>query len=346
MDKESTPKDEEIELGSLFIIIGKGFSNLFRFIQNIFRQIYHLFITLLLFLKRNAVKLIIAAIVGGVIGAFFELKKDVVYGADMLVYPNFKSTRQLYSDINYYNDLVKQKDTVALAETFHISKEDAAALKKFEIYPIKNNNDILNSYNELVLSDTLVAKNYSFNEFKNEFTQYDYKVHNIHVIAKKNNVFSKLDKPIISSVVENKYFNTIKSLFNANLNLTDSLLRKNLHQIDSLRKVYMKVLLEEAKKNNSGTNIDLGSTKKTVKELELFKTNREISRELKDISESKSKKTEVLNVISKFQPIGYKIKGFNHNYIFLFAISGVIIVLLFLMVKHLNNYLNNYKNSL
>lgn len=70
MAKESQPK-EDIELGSLFIIIGKGFSNLFNFIAKVFKGVYHLLILLLLFIKTNIVKLLIAAVVGGIIGTFF-----------------------------------------------------------------------------------------------------------------------------------------------------------------------------------------------------------------------------------------------------------------------------------
>ncbi|WP_347172996.1 hypothetical protein [Polaribacter uvawellassae] len=343
MAKESQPK-EEIELGSLFIIIGKGFSNLFNFIATVFKGIYHLVILLLLFVKTNLIKLVLAAVIGGVIGTFFQLKKAPTFGADMQVQPNFKSTRQLYNNVNYYNDLVKQKDTITLAKTFNLSAEIAAKLKKFEIYPIKNGNDLLTSYDDLILSvDTLTAKSYSFDVFKNTFTDYDYRIHNIHVIATQNNVFSKLDEVIISSVVNNKFYNKVKRLTNENLNRTDSLLRQNLTQIDSLRRVYMTVLVEESKKENTGTSIDLGGTKTTTKELELFETNRRINKDLKDISEDKSEKSEVLNVISNFQPIGYEIKGIDKNYGVQIALLGVVLMVLFLLLKQLNVYLNNYK---
>ncbi|MFT5762485.1 MAG: hypothetical protein ACI8WA_001615 [Polaribacter sp.] len=343
MAKELQPK-EDIELGSLFIIIGKGFSNIFNFIATIFKGIYHLLILLLLFIKTNLVKLALAAIIGGVVGTFFELKKAPTYGADLQVQPNFKSTRQLYNNVNYYNDLVKQKDTIILAKTFNLSTEIAAKLKIFQIYPIKNGNDLLTSYDDLILSvDTLTAKSYSFDAFKNTFTDYDYRIHNIHVIATQNNVFSKLDEVIISSVVNNRFFNKVKRLTNENLNRTDSLLRENLTQIDSLRKVYMTVMIEEAKKINSGTSIDLGGEKRTTKELELFETNRKINKDLKEISEDKSEKSEVLNVISNFQPIGYEIKGIDKNYGVQLALLGIVLMVFFLFLKQVNNYLNNYK---
>lgn len=343
MSKESN-KNEEIELGSLFIIIGKGFSNLFNFIGGILKSIFHFLILILLFVKDNLIKLAIAAVLGAIIGTFFEIKKEPTYGADLQVQPNFKSTRQLYNNVNYYNDLVKQKDTVSLAKAFNISVNEASSLKKFIIYPVKNGNDLLTSYDDLILSvDTLTAKSYSFTAFKNTFTDFDYKVHNIHVVATKNNVFSKLDDVIIASIVDNKFFNKVKQLTNENLNRTDSILKQNLTQLDSLRRVYMSVLLEEAKKQNSGTSIDLGGSKKTTKELELFETNRRINEDLRLITKDRTEKSEVLNVISNFQPIGYEIKGIDKNYGVLTAILGIGLMILFLILKRLNNYLNDYK---
>lgn len=344
MAKENQTKEEEVELGSLFILIGKGIAKLFNFIGKIVKGVFHFFILILLFVKNNFAKLAIAFAIGAVTGTFIEFKKVVTYGADLQVQPNFKSSRQLYNNVNYYNDLVKQKDTISLAKTFDISVKEAASLKKFEIFPVKNGNDLLTSYDELILSvDTLTAKSYSFENFKTTFTNYDYKIHNIHVVATKNNVFSKLDRVIISSVVDNQFFNKVKVLTNENLNRTDSLLRENLSQLDTLRKVYMKVLLEESKKQATGTSIDLGGEKKTTKELELFETNRKINSDLKEIAKDRSEKSEVLNVISNFQPIGYEIKGISKNYGVLASVLALTLMVLFLLLRQLNNYLNNYK---
>jgi len=344
MSTENNTKDDEVELGSLFIIIGKGFSNLFNFIGNIFKGIYHFLILILLFIKEHTRKLLLSIVIGAVLGTVIELNKDTTFGADLQVQPNFKSTRQLYNNINYYNDLVEQKNTDLLAEVFGISSEDASSLKKFKVFPIKNGNDFLTAYDELILSvDTLTAKSYSFSLFKNTFTKYDYKVHNIHVIATKNDVFPKLDAIIISSIVENKYFNKVKTLINENLNRTDSLLRENIVQIDTLRKVYMKVLLEEAKKLSTGTTIDLGGEKRATKELELFETNRKINKDLKEISEDKAEKSEVVNVISNFQHVGYELKGVQENYGFIGGALGAALMILFLLLAQLNVYLDNYK---
>ena len=343
-NQQQTNNEEEVDLGSLFVIIGKGFAKFFNFIGSIFKGIFDFIITMLIFLKENAVKIGVAAILGAIIGFFLEKSTPDRYGSDLLVEPNFKSTLQLYNNVQFYNDLVKQKDTLGLANTFNLSKEYAASLKKFTIEPIINENDIINSYNDFVLKvDTTTVKSYTFDDFKSSFSNLDYKIHKIQVISEKNDVFNKLDDVIISSVVNNNYFKRIKELTNENLNRTDSVYRENLAQIDSLRKVYMQVMIEEAKKQTSGTSIDLGGEKRTTKELELFETNRKINSDLKYLASEKSEKYEVINVISNFQPIGYEIKGITKNYIFQLALLFSGLTILFLLFVKLNKFLDNYK---
>ena len=346
MSTDQKNNEEEVDLGSLFVIIGKGFSKFFKFIGKILTSVFHFIIEILLFLKKHMVKLAIAALIGGIVGGVLEYKKGDRYASDLILQPNFNSARQLYNNINYYDDLVKQKDTVLLAKIFDISLSDASSLKDFEIQPIKSENDVLSNYDKLILSvDTLTVKSYSYSQFKSMFTDYDYKFHKVTVEAKKKEVFSNLDNVIISSIVENDFFDKLKNLTNENLNRTDSLLRKNLVQLDSLNKVYMKVMLDEAKKESNGTNIDLGGGNSVTKELELFESTRRINKDLKEISEDKSEKTEVINVISNFQPVGYQVNEIRKNNTFRFALFGVGLMIFLLLFKMLNGYLENYKRS-
>lgn len=336
--------EEEVDLGSLFIIIGRGFSKFFNFIGSIFKGLFHFFILVLIFLKENIVKIGIVALIGLIAGIILEVKTPSRYASELLLEPNFKSSLQLYNNVNYYNDLVKQKDTLKLQKTFNLTKEEAASLKKFEIEPLKIDTDIINAYNDLILDvDTLTIKSYKYDNFKAAFTNYDYKFHKVTVIAGKSDVFDKLDDVIISSVVKNKYFNRLKELTNENLNRTDSVYKESLSQIDSLRKVYMQVMLDEAKKETSGTQIDLGGEKKTTKELELFETNRKINSDLSKIALDKSKKYEVINIISNFQPVGYEIKGITKNYAFQLGALGALLMIFYILLKQVNSYLNHYK---
>jgi len=338
--------EEEVDLGSLFIIIGKGFSKFFNFIGSIFKGIFDFLIEILLFIKKNIIKIGLATIFGVVCGFLLQSNSPEKYGSDLLLEPNFKSVMQLYNNIQFYNDLVKQKDTIGLVNTFNLSKEEAASLKKFTVEPIVNDNDIINGYDEFITEvDTATVSSYSFEEFKASFSNYDYKIHKVQVISEKNNVFKKLENKIISSIVENKYFKRLKELTNENLNRTDSVYRENLAQIDSLRKVYMTVMIEEAKKQSTGTSIDLGGEKRTTKELELFETNRRINSDLKDLADQKAAEFEVINVISNFQPVGYEIKGVTKNYIFILGALSAALMIIFLLLLKLNKFLENYKKN-
>lgn len=344
MSTNQNKNQEEVDLGSILVIIGKGFSNFFNFIGNIFKSIFHFVITILLFLKKNILKIGVATLIGLVIGLFLEVKKQDLYGAELLVEPNFKSARQLYNNVNYYNDLVKQKDTAVIKQTFNLDAYSAGALKKFTIEPIRIENDIIEAYDELILAvDTLTIKSYKYQDFKNSFTDYDYKVHKINVISRFKNSFPKIGNVIISSIVENKYFSNSKELLNENLNKIDSLYRKNLIQLDTLQKVYLNVMLAEAKKQSTGTSIDLGGEKRTTKELEVFETNKKIVKELTKLAKDKTENYEVINVISNFQPIGYKIQGVTKNYAFLLGLLGAGIMIISLLLIQLNSYLNKYQ---
>lgn len=345
MSEQNKTNEEEVDLGSLFIIIGKGISNVFNYIKGLFSKFFNFIILVLLFLKNNLLKIAIGGFVGGLIGLSLEVTSETKYTGTLQVQPNFESTRQLYNNVNYYNDLVTQKEVSVLSKTFGINEAEAGSLKKFEIVPVSNENDVLTAYNRLILSvDTLTVKSYSYEKFQNSFTEYDYKKYNINVYATKNNVFNKLDETIIGSITDNKYFENLKKINTEHLSGTEKLIRKNLSQVDSLHVLYKKVLLEEAQKTSSGTNIDLSKSGTNNKELELFRTNKSLNSDLKTVSQNLTEKSEIINVISNFQPIGHEVKEIEKNKAFQLALLGGLLVVLVLLLQQLNVFLNNYKS--
>ena len=344
MSTAKNNNEEEVDLGSLFVIIGKGFKNFFNFIGSIFKGIFHRFILILIFLRLHLIKFAIAAFIGMIAGFFLENSKEIKFSSNLIVQPNFESAQNLYKNINYYNDLITQKNTQELSSIFKLDSSKAASLRKFEITPITNRNDVINAYDKFILEvDTLTVKSYDFDDFEKNFTDFDYLNHEIEVVATVNDVFSSLDNIIIETVEKNQYFNRIKKLTNENLTRTDSLLRENLIKVDSLRQVYMRVMLEESKKEFTGTSIDLGGTKTSAKEIELFRTDREINEDLGLIAESIGEKSEVINIVSNFQSIGYEVKGITKNYIFIVAGLSVLLVLFIILFLDLNSYLDSYK---
>ena len=235
MSTAKNNNEEEVDLGSLFVIIGKGFKNFFNFIGSIFKGIFHRFILILIFLRFHLIKFAVAALIGAIAGFFLENSKEIKFSSNLIVQPNFESAQNLYKNINYYNDLITQKNTQELSSIFKLDSSKAASLRKFEITPITNRNDVINAYDKFILEvDTLTVKSYDFDDFEKNFTDFDYLNHEIEVVATVNDVFSSLDNIIIETVEKNQYFNRIKKLTNENLTRTDSLLRENLIKVDSL----------------------------------------------------------------------------------------------------------------
>ncbi len=345
MSENKKNNEEEIDIGSLFVIIGKGFSKLFDVIGNIFKNLFHFLIETLLFLKKNMLMLFIAAVVGALVGFFLETRSGVKYESSLYVKPNFSSSRQLYNNIQFYDDAVQEKNYALLASIFKIAEEEAQFLKGFNIEPIVNENDIVTSFDDLLQAiDTATTKSYSYNKFSAAFTDFDYKTHKISVISTSNNIFQKLSDPIIASITNNNYFKNLKQIHNKSLKETDSLLRRNLKQADSLHLIYKKVMLSESKKPTTGTNISFREGNiSNKKELELFDTSLTLNDNLVEVNKNLSEESEVINIVSNFQPIGHKIKEIERNKAFHFALVSIALTILFLLVIKLNNFLINYK---
>ncbi len=339
---------EEIDLGQLFRLIGDGLSKFFNFLWRAVKWIFDLLIQFILFIRRHFIKFAIAAIVGAVIGFFLDREQEITFSANLIVQPNFGSTAQLYKNIQYYNNLVQQGDTTLLISTFGIPPEEASSLRSFYIRPVENENSTLEAYNKLLTEakDSSVIKKYSYEEFKKNIAQYDYRIHEVGVVSLKNNIFRKLQPVIIASVTENKYFDTKKRITLENLDRSDSILRNAMVAIDSLRNVYTDVLLANAKRENpqGSTSIVLSETGKRTNELELFNTEIRFKNELNANEVQRAESSEVINVISGFQPIGYRVSILYKKYYFIFGVAGVAIMFLYLMLRELNVFLNSYQN--
>lgn len=343
MASNQKQNEEEVDLGTLFAIIGRGFNNFFNFIGNIFKGLFHLLTLFLLFVKKHFIKFAIAGIIGGGVGAFFHIKKDDVYASEMLIEPNFESTRQLYNGIQYFDNLIEQKEYEKISKVFNISLEKAETLRKIFISPNETENDIVKSYDKLIRSvDTIAAKSYLYDNFKKSFTEHDYRFHTIYVSSTDKTIFPALRDVIINVLEENSYFSRLVDLNNENLNRTDSINRRNLSQLDSLSKVYMQALLEESKKEFKGTNVALGDSQESKKELELYEIKRGINQDLTNIVLDRSKKSRVVNIISDFQPVGFKVVGLENNYAIIGFLGAIGVVFLFLALMELNKYLESY----
>ena len=342
-DNQKNPKDEEIDIGRLFQLIGRGFTKLFNAIGNLLKNLLKALIFILLFIRKHFVKFAIAAVIGFFVGYFSEGTART-YKSEMVVSANFNSIFQLYNNITNYNNLVLQKDTVGLAKLFNIDKAEAASLKAFEINPIITENEKLSLLDKFVKkADTTSVKLIDASVYLNSLTKYNYKNHKITVNSTKNDVFKKLESTIIDNLSKNKYFKNQKKTFDNNIAFEDRDLKAQLAQIDSLRNTYKQVLLKEAEKGTPTTRIDLSSkSNNKANEIELFKIQKDINTRLKEINTLKVEEGDIINKVSGFSSVGTKLSIIRRAP-GLYAMYLVGLTLVVILLFELNKYLKNYK---
>ena len=200
--------NEEVDLGNLFKLIGQGIKALFMSVATLLERLFHNLILLLIFLRKHALKLGIAVGIGAGIGLYLDLTKPDVFTSTMIVQPNFKSTQQLYNNIGFYHELVKQKDSIALSKALGITPYEASKLKGFYIKPIKNDNEKIELFDEFIEEvDTTTVKNIDVKEFKRNFSDFDYKYHKVKVRSELNDIYNKISNSIINSIINTTIIN-------------------------------------------------------------------------------------------------------------------------------------------
>jgi hypothetical protein len=334
-------------LGQLFQLIGNGFKKFFNFIGNIFKGIFNIIIHFLLFIQKHFLKFAIAAVVGLALGIYLDMIKEPKYISTMVVEPNFNSVQQLYNNVNFYNELAEAQDSITLAEVMNITSIEAGHITEFTVESYSDENQKVLLFDRFVRSlDTTTQKAIDMEKYLLNFNSFDARFHTISVTATDNSIAKKIQPPIINSISRNDYFNLQKNISDINLNLKDSIYKKQINEIDSLQLLYKRVMIKEADKPLQGTSISLGENGgKENKELALINKMEELKTSLVELNVERANKSSILNVISEFPRRGVEVKGVWNSYKFWIPVGFIGLTLLVLGMLDLNTYLKNYKKE-
>lgn len=345
------PQSNEIDLKELFRIIGNIFNKLFSFIRNILLLIFDLIIKVLIIIRVHILKFAIVGFLSVIVGWFIDARQEPLYGSNMFVEANYDSTRQLYSNIKYYNGLSEDADSLTLANIFNITKDQAGSLRGFFIEPDVTENGMLNAYNDFMkkTDTTFVLGEINFRKFRSNISPLDFSMHQISVISSDKNIIPKLQESIATKNIENNYIKKQKEVTLRNLEKTEQTLKSQLVKIDTLDLVYKELLRKDPKddksKAGSGTYIQLAANNENkTKEIELLKMNEEISNKILEINLKKELNSETINVLSGFSP-GAEIKNFYNSFLFKIPVITLTLLLLFILLRELNGYLNKYQEN-
>lgn len=347
-------ENDEIDLLKLFKYIERLFSRIVRGFKAIFAKIFNI---LLLFITTAIKYFWILGIV--VLLSFFIIKsffwiEGKVYVSNMLVKQNYNSGELMYNSIKGFNELAKGKRYEALSKEFKIPLEKVSGLKKFEIESNISQSELINLYNEYSKTADSLSK-LSFLEFEETFEHENYPLQTITVYSKDESIFNLIEKPILSRIQLNAFFQKEKDDEIKTLNNKLQALEANLKESSKLQDKYLQFLdkyyegISNSNSNSSDVNLNIneGSVQKNselTKEYELFNNNNAIKLEIAELKNTISKKEAILRVQKGFSsPTLYKKISTENLMWILLGVS--LLTLLFLLFKELGYTRESVKNK-
>lgn len=348
-DPKSNP--EEVDLIVLFNLIGNAFSRVFNGIGNIFKSIFSFIISILKVVIGFWKPLAIVLVVFTALGYMLERTNTPIYRSEMLVEPFFGSKYQLVSNINYFNALIANKDYEALNAIFDYDSTDVEVdkLTAFRIEPgPESENDKYVAYQEFLvkLDSTRTSQPLSYEEFIDNRSIYTSNLLTIVAESTKKDIFKHLE-PGISTAFSNAFSNAKKLKEEKLYKLQRDNIKENLSEIDSLQRVYIQVLKDEAEKPNKEITLGgmtVSQERVSTREYELLEKEIALRKELQNIEEKIISKDVFVDVISTFQSIGNRVSKLSEKYTFIFPLLAFLILCIGFVINRIVVFVNNYKD--
>jgi hypothetical protein len=354
-DLPQPQESEEVDLGQLFKLIGNMFDRFFKFIGSIFSKLYDVFLLLLIHLFKRLKWYVAVVLLGFVVGYFVDKNSEYLYGANMKIEANYNSTRQVYENISFLNQLAEvDRDSVELAKRLKITIPEAASIRGFSIEPNIDENDKMILFSDFRSQlDSLTKRTFTYNNYIEGLSSYSFKTHLIEVTSVDKFIYPKLNKTVANELVNNSYLNEIREVTIQNLNRKEKILNNQKKTLDSLRQMYLGIRELESKKeyptSGAGTNLFLGDAQEQsliVDETKLVERSLEFDNQKLEVYRDLIDKKYIINVISEFPAAGYDIgKLYKKAKFRLPLLFGLVILLMFIGVG-LKRYLDKEEKRL
>lgn len=348
--------NDEVDLGQLFQAIGKMFKRFFDFIGSILYSIFLAFVWFVFFLKRNIIILGIAFLIGLIIGYVKFKYSDPVYQSSALIKQNYKTGENLYSILDYYNELISEGDSITLSKSLEIQPSEASKIVGFGVSTDFNQNEKLILYDEYLKEiDTSLASTTDFPTYIENLEDQEFDLQKISVKFTERGLFDKVLNGIVNNIKSIDYFKRLQQRDLKELDRNREMLIASLKQSDSLQKVYQNVLQlnPDLRDNQTSITIDDGTNQKesTTKEYQLYLNDIKLRRELVKTEREREDLSEIIEVISINQNSGTRLAersllGFGVSTKYFYAILLFTITLTVLLIIAFLKYLERYQDKI
>lgn len=337
---------EEIDLGTLFSQIGKMFSNFFNFFVNIFKTLFHYLIVLLLFIRKNALVLGLATLIGVVVGFLLDLDRKPVYKSEMSVKTNYGSANLLYKQIDIINSMISDGDSTKTAKILKLKLSQASKLQSISIEPSEPEKNALLDYDWYMQNtDTIYTRDFEFKDFLKRMSEVDLKNHKITAFTTLP-IELNIDEGIKNMVNSEYYIRLEKDRIEEN-KLKRGVLVKSINQIDSIRKRYKEVALIRAKKttdNQANLSLTAEGARPRNHDYDLYTMSFNALKELEILDKRIFDNEEIISILSSLNKSQIEDKLFNKRWL-RYGLLGFLLSFLVILSLQFNHYLNKYEKE-
>ena len=308
---------DEIDLGQLLQLIGKGFSAIFRFILRVF-----------VYFKENIFILIGLIIIGLAIGFGLSKITSKKLKTEVIVKPQFESKNYLYDAIAEIQANIEAKDTLFL-KSIGVDNIDFEGLEVVINRVVEEGTtetdakylELLQSFgNTDAIADIVRAELQNKSSFN----------HRITFFYKNQKVGQEFAEKVMMYINSNEYFSEMLDIYVANA--TDRIERDKqlLEQVDQIITNYSKKMGNQD--NESGKDRIVLDNQETVNITGLFSLKNDLIRDIESKKLELLKNTKAIQIINFGQPQQVQ-KSFFGKKIILFPILflGTYFLISFLM---------------
>jgi hypothetical protein len=318
-EKKNVPRgNNDVDLGMILSLIGRGFDKMGRLIRQFFVGVTNGILFALIFLKKRIWWIIGAILLGYGWGTYQSYESGVKYRSTMTARFNFGSAKALYNTTIYLNNLISQGRRDELSKLLSISGAEAATLRGFEVEPVNNEKQVSELYkqqffdynraNLYLRTDTFWTRVLPYRDFKNSLAQFDFPVQEITAVSTMPDVFPRLQQGIINAVVSNGDLQKDLEIQRKTQADEEAIIISSLNGLDTLRAVYNERLRKQGAVNAPNSSISL-QDKAIVQpnpEIQLYDKVMQLKDELKLVREHKINNRDLVQVYVAFSQVGQR----------------------------------------
>jgi hypothetical protein len=310
MDKANNHKpNEDVEIGQLFKIIGKGFENMFRFIGSVFNKFFIAFVWLVFFIRKRIIILSAAAFIGLITGVIIEITLPPTYKSTRSIKQNYETGENLYESIKYYNGLLRDKDYKVLGAILGLTASASEEIVGFEIEPLITDNEYLVMFDRYIGNlDSLAASKIEYVDYVNNTKDHKHKLQQISIKSKTRADFNSVFTNIVNNIKTNPFFVNEQAKDMSELSLSKTALEESLIQSDSLQQTYKRVLEQQLDSNTTseiGITFEGDNDRDKTREFDLYKSDIELREKIIKIERELKDKENIIDLISSKQDNGF-----------------------------------------